>query len=388
MGQLEAVYNDTISNWRYVRDPANMEAVTVSPPEIMEFTLGFNADGTRSMGTGDCDDITIALGALLNAIGFETRIVTSTDPARPKNWSHVFIQALVPEVGWVTVDPVLYPDLPFASTVETTRLGYWDLNGAYQYAENLAGCMAGCNTSLAGQRKYSYDGQIYEGEEILPFESIHSLGGEFGCEIERLGYIGNANCWNIELMPEDYISATEAITPVIAVSPQDFEYLSVVGFPYEGMKAVGNTGYIYEFTKNRDGLHGPVIDFFKGIGRAIKKGFNKVVSFVKGAVSWAWDKVENVFEATKVGRWILNVKDRVLDFAVQVITPLAEFVGKWAPAAASIAAVVPGVGTLVSMGILATGAAAKAYVKWGVPIVNTIIEIDGEEVEVPVPEFV
>jgi len=378
LGQVQSVYEDFVNHWRYVRDPYHVETIVVSPPEIMSLTLGIQEDGSRTMGTGDCDECAVALGSLLSSIGYEIRLVTSSAPGQD-NWSHVFIQANIPGYGWVTVDPVLYPDQEFGETVEASRLGYWDLKGNEQ---GLAG-----PGRLPFKVSQGFEGSLYEGERIQRFDDIHKNGELWGYAIPHLGYIGDARCFNVELGPADYIAPGKAVTPILALSPQDFEYVSTVGVPYPGMKAVGNTGYIYEWRKGPAGLGYRIGDGFRALGRALKRGAQWVADKVVGVVSWAWDKVENVFEATKFGRWVLGVKDQILDFAVEIVTPVAEMIGKWAPAVAPLAALIPGIGPAIAAGLLATGGVAKAFIKYGVPVVNTIVSIDGEDVEIPVPEF-
>jgi transglutaminase-like putative cysteine protease len=43
---------------------------------------------------GDCDDVAILLGAMLEAIGHPVRLVlTGPDPLRPRLFSHVYVEA-------------------------------------------------------------------------------------------------------------------------------------------------------------------------------------------------------------------------------------------------------------------------------------------------------
>jgi len=380
MGQAQSIYTDVVNSWRYVRDPAHIEVVTISPPEIMSLTLGIQEDGTRVMGAGDCDDISVAIGALMAATGANVRLVTSAEPGHPDNWSHVFVQAEIPGYGWLTLDPVLYPDQQFGDIVQNSRLGYWDLNG------NQQGLNGRYSIGRPGMLSGPFQGPVYPGEKITPFESIHDNGPGWGDYIDTMGYIGNANNLAIEIMPEDYIDNQHAISPILALSPSDFEYISTVGFPYPGMIAQGNTGYIYEWTPADRAVqlgYKPG-DFFRAIGRGLKRVGNAIVSVVQ----WAWDKVETVFQATKFGRWVLRVKDKVLEFVTNIVTPFAKVVGKWAPALAPLTALIPGIGPIIAAYVMSVGAAAKAYLKFGVPVVNTIMVIDGEDVSVPVPAFV
>ncbi|MCK4785557.1 MAG: hypothetical protein KAV87_17520 [Desulfobacteraceae bacterium] len=132
IGQLRAVYTNFIKNWRYVKDPRTKELLTNSPEAIWRLTMGGDGVGVGlGKGAGDCDCATAALGAQLEAIGFKTRLATTSDKkARPGTlFGHVFIQALAPGMGWVTVDPVLHPRRSFGATTPHSRIAYWDLDG-------------------------------------------------------------------------------------------------------------------------------------------------------------------------------------------------------------------------------------------------------------------
>lgn len=134
VGQLRAIYSDFIRRWRYVKDPASRELVTSSPQAIWRLTMAGDGVGVGlGKGAGDCDCATVALGSMLEAIGFKTRIATTADKhAGPgKLFGHVFIQAAVPGRGWVTVDPVLHPKRRFGAITPHSRIAFWDLNGNF-----------------------------------------------------------------------------------------------------------------------------------------------------------------------------------------------------------------------------------------------------------------
>ena len=123
--QIKAIYDDITRNrWRYVKDPHEVEALTTNPQALYELVLGHNGGAGKGKGAGDCDDITAALGALLRAIGFPIRIVTSAPPGRPGMNTHVFIQAHLPAKGWLTVDPVLHPDRELGAIAPHSTLEY------------------------------------------------------------------------------------------------------------------------------------------------------------------------------------------------------------------------------------------------------------------------
>lgn len=132
VGQLKAVYDDFTRRWRYVRDPVSKELLTASPEAIWRLTMAGDGIGVGAgYGAGDCDCVTTALGAVLEAIGFNTRIATTSPINSPPGrlFGHVFIQARVPKFGWVTVDPVLHPVRNFGAITPHSRIAFWNLDG-------------------------------------------------------------------------------------------------------------------------------------------------------------------------------------------------------------------------------------------------------------------
>jgi transglutaminase-like putative cysteine protease len=82
---------------RYTRDPFGVE-VLHSARRMLE------------LRAGDCDDMSIVLGALLEAIGHQVRIVlTGTDSSRPQLFTHVYIEAYC-RGRWIALDATMpYP---------------------------------------------------------------------------------------------------------------------------------------------------------------------------------------------------------------------------------------------------------------------------------------
>lgn len=134
LGQVKSVYRGFLKHWRYVRDPFGRELVHRNPYQVFHLIMGGKSSDPGvgfGRGAGDCDDATIAIGAQLASIGFPVRIATIAPmgiPAGP-TMSHVFPQANIPGLGWVTVDPVVYPAHGFGYTPPHSRLATWDLTG-------------------------------------------------------------------------------------------------------------------------------------------------------------------------------------------------------------------------------------------------------------------
>lgn len=132
IGQVHQIYKDAIQRWRYVNDPFGTELLTFGPEALSRLVLGLDGFGVgRGKGAGDCDCITAAIGSELMAIGRPVRLgVTAPKWAPPgRQFTHIFAQALVPNFGWVTVDPVLHPNKPFGTTATHSRIAFFDLSG-------------------------------------------------------------------------------------------------------------------------------------------------------------------------------------------------------------------------------------------------------------------
>jgi len=130
--QIKAIY-DAITNrwWRYTFDPKGAEVLTLDGPRIYQLTLG--SGKPNHSGYGDCDDITIAGGALLRSIGMDVQICTTAPPGSPFIFNHVFLRVKWPKgKEWLWFDPVLFEFKKRKGVGNVTkwgRLAIWDLNG-------------------------------------------------------------------------------------------------------------------------------------------------------------------------------------------------------------------------------------------------------------------
>jgi len=87
---LKTIVNFVKHNIKYVNDPPKLETIQ-SPIRTLE------------LGMGDCDDHTILSGTLLRIAGFPVRLVLG-DINHDGKFEHIFLQALIPRIGWVNVD--------------------------------------------------------------------------------------------------------------------------------------------------------------------------------------------------------------------------------------------------------------------------------------------
>jgi|GEM_PF-1981528 len=92
-GEVKAVFNWMRANVRYVRDMSTIDTFATAQRTI-------EAHG------GDCDDYTIALGALLMSIGYSVRMKT-IQTKTSEDWDHIYLQVGLPPgkpTKWKTLD--------------------------------------------------------------------------------------------------------------------------------------------------------------------------------------------------------------------------------------------------------------------------------------------
>ena len=374
LGQLKNIYRDFIGRWRYVKDPTSRELLTASPEAIWRLTMGGDGVGVgNGRGAGDCDCATIALGSQLEAVGFKTRLGTtaSINASPGRLFGHVFIQALVPKRGWITLDPVLHPKRPFGATAHHSRFALWDLDGNML---GKGGNYLGDNemevNDMAMRRiddwqDYGMAGATEpEGyEEPIEWSTLglsdwgwmSAPGGGKVSTIATYGYIDGAelNGMMAEVDENDSWDPSTGTyrTPMLELSVDDYQYMRQNGSPYDGMLALGDTGEPYVY----DGLGG----FFKKIFKKIKKGVKKVAQKIKRGV-------KKLLKKTKFGRWLIKMGGKLKRIAMKIVKPLVKFVGKYAAKLAPIAAMIPGYGTAIAAALAAAGKVAQLMQKYGI----------------------
>jgi hypothetical protein len=384
-GQVREVYNDFLKRWRYVRDPNGLETVARSPRALYQLVLGFNGGVGENLGAGDCDDAAAAMGALLESIGFPVRLATTAPlNARGRLFSHVFVQTEIPgRPGWLTVDPVGYPNHDLGWIQPHSRIAYWDLNGNLIAAHGIdartlnMGCLNGPEEKgdqMLGQdfkqhdwRDFGFAGSEYIEDTGEPLPWDETVLKDFGSSIDIMGYMPDANHLAIEVDEDNEIDGLGNVrTPMLELSEDDYKYMNVVKFPYNGMMALGDDGAVYEY----DGLNG----FFKKLFKKAKKAVKKVAGKVKKGVMAIHNKVKGTIRAvlkkTKFGRWIIKIGDKIRSIAMKIVRPLMKVVGKWAGKLAPIAAMIPGYGTAIAGALVAAGKIAKVMQKFDATLVQ------------------
>lgn len=94
---------------RYTRDINDVEQI-----QFPEQTL--------SMGTGDCDDMSILLAALAESVGFPSRFAAIG--LSGQGFSHVLTQLMIPGSGWVSAEVI-----PIDANNTAAALGWYPPEG-------------------------------------------------------------------------------------------------------------------------------------------------------------------------------------------------------------------------------------------------------------------
>ena len=372
LGQIRAVYDNFVKNWRYVKDPARKELLTASPEAMFRLTMGGDGIGVGlGKGAGDCDCASAALGAQLEAIGFKTRLATTSDRNAPPGnlFGHVFVQTLAPGLGWVTVDPVLHPKRKFGAVANHSRIAFWDLDGnLLDYKGNFTGLGDSQEVSMKNIENWQDVGLAgitdEDGQEPIDWSMlglsdwgfINTPKGKISA-VESWGLIDGGQLHGLcaEVDENDDWEPGIVRTPMLELALDDYQHVVANGQPYDGMLGLGDTGELYYY----DGSLG----FFKKLRRRIRKKVRKVARRIKRGV-------KKVLKKSRFGRMLLKVGARIKKIAMKLVRPLVKFVGKYAAKLAPIAALIPGFGPAVAGGLLVAGKIAKTMQKFGVRTVG------------------
>lgn len=144
VGEAYAVYQWVKHSIRYTKDPVTKEKL-YPPQELLKIRAG------------DCDDISMLIGALGIALGYPARLITiSADASNPQEFSHVYPELEVPAGSrqWIALDaarpgaefglepPMFYRKRAWSLTDDS----YQDLNGC------KCGPNCSCGSAIGGTK--------------------------------------------------------------------------------------------------------------------------------------------------------------------------------------------------------------------------------------------
>lgn len=97
LGEIKALFEWVQQHIRYTRDPFRVEVL-------------HSARRMLQLRAGDCDDMSIVLGAMLEAIGHSVRLVlTGSDPRKRDKFTHIYIEVFH-RGRWLPLDATMpYP---------------------------------------------------------------------------------------------------------------------------------------------------------------------------------------------------------------------------------------------------------------------------------------
>lgn len=101
VGEIRALFEWVQQNVRYTKDTVRVE-VLHSAPRMLQ------------LRAGDCDDFSILLGAMLEAIGHPVRLVlTGPNPSRQDLFSHIYVEAYC-NGRWISLDATMHHPMGWA----------------------------------------------------------------------------------------------------------------------------------------------------------------------------------------------------------------------------------------------------------------------------------
>jgi hypothetical protein len=378
MGQLRAVFADFVKRSKYVRDPRNAEHVVATGRAIWETTYG---GGVRT-GFHDCDDAAAAIGAALHGIGFPIRLVTSVplrhahDPRLRRLPGHIYVEAHVKPLGWIAVDPVVWPKHGVGYHAPALRRYRFDLFGrrlhgaSFKGADEMSGTedgtMYGRTDDITGWADYGLAEHGYalgyaEGETYgaTPLDwSTYGLEG-FGATADRI-YDTSASGMLAEIETD---ARGLGRTPMVEMRPEDVAYVQAYGRPYDGMLGLGDDGSVYQWRPAAGfALGGFFKKIFGGIGKMVKKVAGSAFKLAQKGLKFA----KKLIAKLPGGKYLVRFMDKIHKVAMKLVRPLMKIIGPLAAKLAPIAAMIPGYGPLISVALKAGGTIATLMSKHGI----------------------
>lgn len=168
----------------------------------------------------------------------------------------------------------------------------------------------------------------------------------FGMYADRMSPISGMGL-GVEVDYEVIDGRVAARSPMLELGINDYRYMHEKGVPYHGMKALGDTGAIYEYDGDL-GFFSKIISAAKSVVKKVHGGIKKVIKKIPG------------------GKYLIKLGSKIHKIAMKVVRPLVHYVGKYAYKLAPIAALIPGYGTAIAGALLAAGKIAKTMQKYGV----------------------
>ena len=288
LGQAENIYRGFLKNWRYVKDPLSRELLTMGPRASYKLVMAGDGKGVGfGKGAGDCDCATVALGSMYESTGFPVRIATIARKNAPRGqlMEHVYPEVYITGNGWIPADPVLHPYGDFGDEAPHSRKVVYDLNGTVLSSKgNLQGVEKMTIPEIwkrPPMKTYSGLPNFDDYEDFSEYDDDEPLVSGFGSLSFEFGYLPGENLsgLSVDVDSDDYEDGTVE-TPALEVSPEDYEYMRYMGCPTIGCLGLSDSGNVYQF----DGFS------FKKLLGNISAAAKKAAKKLKVAVDKAFDE--------------------------------------------------------------------------------------------------
>jgi hypothetical protein len=155
--EANALYEWVRQNIRFTKDPVNKEKL-YPPAELLKIRAG------------DCDDISMLLGTLLMAVGYQARLMTvAANAGSPEQFSHVYVEGEVPPGSdvWTPMDPARAESEFGVAPPMYFRARWWSL------ADDSHGDLSGVRRKSSRPRQMSGLGHYPR------FRSLAGLGANY-----------------------------------------------------------------------------------------------------------------------------------------------------------------------------------------------------------------
>lgn len=379
--QLAALYADFVKRWRYVRDPRNAEMLPTTGRAIWQMCYG----GGVRQGTGDCDCAAAAIGAAAHSVGFPVRLTASVPLRHAHNAilsrvpGHIYAEAYVKGIGWVALDPVVWPKHGLGHhppALRRYRFDLWGrrlrrrgapLHGADEMYGEEGASMYGQGDDIQSWQDYGLAehgyalGQV-EGDDIqyaAPLDwSTYGLQG-FGQSADRvydastLGIMAEVETDGLGL----------ARTPMVEMRPEDIAHVRTYGRPYDGCLGLGDDGSVYQWRPAAGlALGGFFKKIFKKVGGLVKKVAGSAFKMAQRGLKFA----KKLIRKLPGGKYLVRFMDKIHKVAMKLVRPLMKMIGPMAKFLGPIAAMIPGYGPIIAVALKAGGTIANLMAKHGV----------------------
>jgi hypothetical protein len=169
LGEIKALFEWVQQNVRYTKDPFRVE-VLHSSRRLLE------------LRAGDCDDMSILLGAMLEAIGHPVRLVlVGRNPLKPLLFSHIYLEVYY-QGRWIPLDPTMPYAMGWAPQVlvkKTIALGRGSAAASSKAGLGCAPCLQEVRSSCPSQCAHDTPANTSLGADVRQGAALYRTFNRF-----------------------------------------------------------------------------------------------------------------------------------------------------------------------------------------------------------------